>query len=335
MILHRSLLVTVLTTSLVIHSMEQAALQQAHLNPKIQQFITDEKKAISQELNTKFLALLQLKNYRKLPGEMRRLIFCKYADNYFSERLKTAQNLPEVYAIEQSIAQANSLDPVTMSLYPGYSSQLQNTGNPFMGIPLNMNALENACKLRRLEILGSIQRTLDTFSQKIYVNAEPGSSGDFDSSFEVRVFGNLNAQGYFGSNALLLILDHITNYQSATLSAHKLGTVISEESFYLLIKLLVENGIDINMQNDGRVTALMRAASLNLVPVVKLLLDYGADATITQKLMGKNHTALDLAYLSHHTNKEIIKLLIDAQQAQGYTCEGRLYETINSASDPD
>ena len=120
----KQLILLLILTNISLCAMEMT-VKQSSPSPKIRQAIVDKKKAISHNLNTKFLAFSQLKNYRQLPAEMRRLIFCTYADDYFVEQLEHAITLPEVYAIELAIAQVNSPTPITHTFSPTKSSPLE------------------------------------------------------------------------------------------------------------------------------------------------------------------------------------------------------------------
>ncbi|MBN0989733.1 ankyrin repeat domain-containing protein [Amphritea pacifica] len=67
------------------------------------------------------------------------------------------------------------------------------------------------------------------------------------------------------------------------------------------VKLLLENGADIDNQNVNGATALIYSASAGKTEIVKLLLEAGADTSLTTL---DDFTALDLA-----ANLKIMKML--------------------------
>jgi Ankyrin repeats (many copies) len=64
------------------------------------------------------------------------------------------------------------------------------------------------------------------------------------------------------------------------------------------VRLLLENGADINSNDGHGQTALMNAAHAGQVELVRLLIEAGADLNITAKY---NLSALMLALIAHHT----------------------------------
>lgn len=73
------------------------------------------------------------------------------------------------------------------------------------------------------------------------------------------------------------------------------------------VRLLLENGADINSKDGHGQTALMNAAHTGQVELVRLLIENGADLDVTAKY---NLSALMLSLIAHHT--EAAGLLIEA-----------------------
>ena len=73
-----------------------------------------------------------------------------------------------------------------------------------------------------------------------------------------------------------------------------------------IARLLIENGANVNIQNDDGYTALMYATMMNNIDIVKLLLENGANVNIQNN---RGSTALELAYSYNREN--IAKLLIE------------------------
>lgn len=89
------------------------------------------------------------------------------------------------------------------------------------------------------------------------------------------------------------------------------------KQFVAFVDLLVESGIDVNRQDKSGMTALMNATNYCSPSAVKLLLSYGANATLKEKL-GK--TAMDIA-MERATQSgqnspcnEVIKILSNTPQ---------------------
>ena len=76
-----------------------------------------------------------------------------------------------------------------------------------------------------------------------------------------------------------------------------------------MVKLLCENGADVNQTNKFGETILFHACSKNKVELVQIVLDLGADVN-TKSSSGFKDTALGIACKKE--NVEIVKLLIDA-----------------------
>lgn len=74
-----------------------------------------------------------------------------------------------------------------------------------------------------------------------------------------------------------------------------------------IVRLLLENGADINSKDGHGQTALMNAAHAGQVALVRLLIEKGADLDTTAKY---NLSALMLALIMHHA--EAAQLLIEA-----------------------
>ena len=73
-----------------------------------------------------------------------------------------------------------------------------------------------------------------------------------------------------------------------------------------VVKFLIDNGVDLNHKNNGGVTALIYAARKEHTEVVKFLVDNGADMNIKTKY---GWTAL--MYASRYGYTEVVKLFID------------------------
>ena len=73
------------------------------------------------------------------------------------------------------------------------------------------------------------------------------------------------------------------------------------------VRLLLENGADINSKDGRGQTALMNAAHAGQVELIRLLIEKGADLDVTAKY---NLSALMLSLITHHT--EAAGLLIEA-----------------------
>jgi ankyrin repeat protein len=73
------------------------------------------------------------------------------------------------------------------------------------------------------------------------------------------------------------------------------------------VRLLLENGADINSKDGHSQTALMNAAHAGQVELVRLLIEKGAELDITAKY---NLSALMLSLIAHHI--EVTQLLIEA-----------------------
>lgn len=88
---------------------------------------------------------------------------------------------------------------------------------------------------------------------------------------------------------------------------HKITALIFavDNNYISLIKLLIDNGSDINTRDNDRNTALMYAVWNNNIKLVKLLLDNGADIDNKNKL---NNTPL--TYAIKHNNTNIVELLL-------------------------
>ena len=74
-----------------------------------------------------------------------------------------------------------------------------------------------------------------------------------------------------------------------------------------VVKFLIDNGVDLNHKNNGGVTALIYAARKEHTEVVKLLIDNGADLNHKNNFGG---TAL--IYAAYKGDTELVKLLIDS-----------------------
>ncbi|XP_063901840.1 uncharacterized protein LOC135121443 [Zophobas morio] len=89
-----------------------------------------------------------------------------------------------------------------------------------------------------------------------------------------------------------------------------------------IIKLLIEQGMDVNAQNGNGTTALQRACLHGVDENLEMLLDFGASINIADK---NNKNALHYASESWKDNRVIMKLLIekgmdvDAQNGNGTT----------------
>ncbi len=77
-----------------------------------------------------------------------------------------------------------------------------------------------------------------------------------------------------------------------------------------IMKLLLENGADVNIQTQSGLSPIHQAASFGDYDCVKLLIDNGIDVNVRDSL---NHTALHILAASNNTeeNPKIVKLLLD------------------------
>lgn len=95
-------------------------------------------------------------------------------------------------------------------------------------------------------------------------------------------------------------IDKKDNYRETAL------TWSSGNNFIEMVKLLLENGADVNARGRYKETALTIASYNNNIELVKLLLDNGADVNAGNKY---GYTAL--MWASTKWNKDIVKLLLD------------------------
>jgi len=72
-----------------------------------------------------------------------------------------------------------------------------------------------------------------------------------------------------------------------------------------IMKLLLDNGVDVNLKNKLNMTALTMAVIANKEDAVKLLIDYGADVDIPSTLNNKT----PLMYAMENKNENISKIL--------------------------
>lgn len=73
------------------------------------------------------------------------------------------------------------------------------------------------------------------------------------------------------------------------------------------VKVLLDNGADVNAREEAGYTSLMRAVTLEYVSIIKLLLDAGADVNARNDW---GETVLMHAVLSNHTN--VVGMLLKA-----------------------
>ena len=81
--------------------------------------------------------------------------------------------------------------------------------------------------------------------------------------------------------------------------------LVASELDFDMVKLLVERGAEVNVNDRDGITPLMRAITLRDLRMVKLLLDAGAKIDVTDY---RGHTALTHAIL--RSDADILKLLI-------------------------
>ncbi|MBO4707914.1 MAG: ankyrin repeat domain-containing protein [Elusimicrobiaceae bacterium] len=90
-----------------------------------------------------------------------------------------------------------------------------------------------------------------------------------------------------------------------------------------VVKLLIDKGADINIQNEAGSTALMKAAYKGYFEIVKLLIDKGAKINLKER---HGATALIKGVAQGYT--EIVKLLLDkgadVNVADAYNCEDNI-----------
>jgi ankyrin repeat protein len=87
----------------------------------------------------------------------------------------------------------------------------------------------------------------------------------------------------------------------------------SEEGHIEVVKLLLDNGADVNANDGGVYTALMWACMQDYTELVKILLDRGADINV-KDVFGQ--TALTL--VSSESDPEILNLLHSYQGRKTY-----------------
>ena len=108
-------------------------------------------------------------------------------------------------------------------------------------------------------------------------------------------------------------------YDFVTTSLHSAITSIPDHSIVEIVNCLLDNGADINIKKDKDSvddtvddnygsTPLIYAAKLSKLPVVKLLINRGADLHL-KKYQGNTALLEAVAWLAH---LEIIKLLLDS-----------------------
>ena len=100
---------------------------------------------------------------------------------------------------------------------------------------------------------------------------------------------NPNAFAYFGDGVSLHLLDiHDNPTETANYGTTPLYTAVdnwwkvSEEKHLLTIQLLLQNGADPNIQNELGSTPIIIASTYADKNAISLLLEYGADVTLTQ-----------------------------------------------------
>lgn len=140
-----------------------------------------------------------------------------------------------------------------------------------------------------------------------------------DALFNKKIFKKENTE-----EAVRLIIAgadiNLKDYQNSTLlilSAISIDTEMMEqlmgkdadfdEGNSEIVRLLIDCGADVNVQNQAGMTALMFVAFSGDIGLVELLIDNGANVDLTQ---GDGGTALFYAVFQGHT--EIVKLLLDS-----------------------
>jgi ankyrin repeat protein len=113
---------------------------------------------------------------------------------------------------------------------------------------------------------------------KRYINAKPSKQCKFNSLLEIA--------GSEGDN--LELFKEILKYENSTKQSKTGATalsVASSEGNVKIIKYILNNGFDVNLQTGYfKETALMKAVRYNKVEAVKLLVDFGADLSIRNNL---------------------------------------------------
>ena len=79
----------------------------------------------------------------------------------------------------------------------------------------------------------------------------------------------------------------------------------SKDGYIDLVKILLDNNVDVNYQNEAGVTALILATYNNYLEIVKLLVEAGADVKLQDKL---GFRAINYATL-HRDNPELLLYL--------------------------
>lgn len=95
-----------------------------------------------------------------------------------------------------------------------------------------------------------------------------------------------------------------------------------------LVERLIDNGADINIQDEAGQTALIAASDQGYSGIVELLLKRGADSDIRDK---DADSALDVARFKDHS--EIVKLLIahGAVRRSGPSAKGKMWREDGDA----
>lgn len=146
---------------------------------------------------------------------------------------------------------------------------------------------------RKLLIIKSIEWNKYSILKNIINNIFLG----INSKSEIQDFSTLDKDYTL---KLKVFLNEDDNY-------HKINYLLSiNNNDYIIIKKLLENGMDPNLQSARGRTALMYAAGEGRIDIIKLLIEYGADVNIKNYL---SKTALD--YASNFGFLEILKFLLE------------------------
>jgi ankyrin repeat protein len=159
----------------------------------------------------------------------------------------------------------------------------------------------------------------ETFNMNPLKRVELVNSGELDKKFypsEEEIFRETNQKDFFESvfaNNLLdvkVAIDRGADINKIMDECERTALMIASQDKQLeMVKLLVENGANINIENEYNYSALMYAIYSGKLKIVKYLVEHGADINIKGI---DNYKPLSLA--SHYGNLDIVKYLIEVNK---------------------